>query len=528
MAPPGSLMPSSHRGAGRSNTSNTTTTTTTIPTFSSSKSPIKLSLSTTNLGPKVCRDDNIASGFSASPMSPETTRPRRTASRQNLRNDSINPTSAATSAKTSSAGNHAKLHKRGASASSLPGPLCPYGGTHSQFSTPFATYEEPFPDVRPAPTSASGVPKIKPYLRKMSTAKEDQGMIDLSKSTNENDGLAGLGIQQEFATKSASDVSFAHTRRSHTRHGRNTSGGSQISTSSGKPGQPFVHPMAKTPRPYTPPGRSYASSINDEEANESDDIVEDDFRLGNGFRTRRSMSISSTPALMPTPLSQSHTAIELGLMPKLTSTSQSNLSMTSDKSSRSRHNRPRGNTDLSQENTPSSRTSLDKAFSFVSKRNLSDPEPQTRDEKIREARRKFEEKEAEKDRKIESKRRNSEAKQRSRQNSSALPGPPLKPALKQIDITQKKRGTLAAATVGADAEDEKRTGKPREFQALSYEDHRPTNAASLPRYGSAPGESEKTPRSAYESRPGNDRPAGVGMRFSTWLQTRMLSCGGKE
>ncbi|KAK4628268.1 uncharacterized protein CLAFUR5_11894 [Fulvia fulva] len=522
MAPPGSSMSSSHRSAGRSNT------TTNPASSTSSKSPIKLSLSTKNLRPKASlnRDEHSSGGYSASPMSPDTTiHPPRTSSRQKIRDNVSNPNSVTPSVKTSSTGNHAKLHKRGTSASSLPGPPSPFAGMHSQFSTPFATYEEPFPDVGAASTSGSGVPKIKPYLRKMSIAKEDQGMIDLSKSTTENDRLAGLGIQ-DFGAKSASDVSFAHMRRGH--HGRNTSGGSQISTASAKP---FIHPMAKTPRPYTPPGRSYASSINDEEANESDDIVDDDFRLGNGFRTRRSMSISSVPALMPTPLSQSHTADELGLVPKLTSTSQSNLSTTSDKSSRSRQTRPRGNTDLSQELalSPSSRTSLDKAFSFVSKRNISDPEPQTRDEKIREARRKFEEKEANKDRKIERKRRDSEAKQRSRQNSSVLPGSPLKPALKQVDITKKQRRMSAAATAGAQAVDEKRSGKAGDLQAMSYEEHRPANTASLPRYGDAPGESEKTSRYAYESRPvGQGKAAGVGMRFSTWLQTRMLSCGGKE
>ena len=95
--------------------------------------------------------------------------------------------------------------------------------------------------------------------------------------------------------------------------------------------------MRQTPRPYTPPtGSSNNSFVNGEEADESDDVVDDDFRLGHGFRNRRSVSVSSTPQVAPTPLSQSHTADDLGLVPKLTSTSQTNLSVKSGRSSRSK------------------------------------------------------------------------------------------------------------------------------------------------------------------------------------------------
>ncbi|KAF2169262.1 hypothetical protein M409DRAFT_64984 [Zasmidium cellare ATCC 36951] len=497
MPPPGSFMRTAARNDDRPS-----------PSISS---PVKLTLATRNLPSKssLSRDEN-----SASPMSSEAHRPPRTSSRQKLRDHTdMSFPSSSPLIKSSSTGNHAKLHKRGGSASSLPGPPSPF--TNAQFQTPFATYEESFPEV--APTPGSSVPQIKPYLRKMSVAKEDQGMIDLSKSAAENERLNGLGIQ-DFGSKSAADVSFAHTRRGQPQHGRTTSGASQGSTGSGgfRAGQPFTHPMAKTPRPYTPPTGSYANSINENEADESDDVVEDEFRLGGGFRTRRSISISSTP--QPTPLSQSHTASDLGLVPKLTSSSQTNLSL---KSAQSSTGRPRRNTDRSQEYvpSPSSRTSFDKAFSFAKRSEL---EPQTREEMIREARRKFEEKEANKDRKHEKdagKRRASEAKIQERQRQKSEPS--LKSAMKQ----EKKPRKDSAAHAGA--EDEKRH-RGHDFQAMSYEEQRP---AMLPRHGSSPGESErrlneKGPQFSHTPRP--DAKDGGWLRFSTWVQTRMLSCGGSR
>ncbi|KAK3710748.1 hypothetical protein LTR37_010167 [Vermiconidia calcicola] len=329
-------------------------------------------------------------------------------SRVDLRNIDTSMSSTTTTTTVPSGTSNRKLHKRGSSGSSLPGAPSPVSGAHSKFTTPYATFEEPFPDIS-ATAPSSSTPKIKPYLRKLSSARDDsnQGRLDLNKSTSEIEALSGLGIQ-EFGSRSVSDVNFSHTGR-RTPHMRTTSVGSQVSNGSGsfKPAQPFVHPMRQTPNaPYTPTGQSYASSLNEDEARESSDIVtDDDLRLSQNFRNR-SMSISSTPQPQPTPLSQSHTAADLGYVPKLTSPSQTNLSIRSAKSSKSRLGRPRRDTDRSESffaPSQSSRTSLDKPFSFVSRR--SDPDPATRDERIRAARRKFEEKEANKDRKEAMKRR---------------------------------------------------------------------------------------------------------------------------
>lgn len=461
-----------------------------------------LTLTTQTLRSHPCLD-----AYNISPTNPEST--QRSGSRTRSRKEmavypSSSPPCGPVKTKATTGG-HAKLHKRGGSGSSLPGPPSPFAST---FSTPFATYEEPSGSV-------AATPKIKPYLRKMSAAKDDQGMIDLSKSAAENDRLAGLGIQ-DFSSKTAADVSFSRNRRQP--HGRNTSTGSQISNGSGtfRPlhGQPFTHPMAKTPRPYTPPaGASYASSLNEEESNESDDVVEDEFRLG---RFRRSVSISSTPQNILTPLSQSHTASDIDLAPKL-SASQSNISMKSSLSSKSKRGRPRRNTDMSlleHDPSPTSRPSFDKAFSFVSRR--SEPEPQSRDELIRAARRKFEEKEATKTRKDEKRRE----RQRLKSDAADTTLPTL-PTVTDGAAEKRRRKSSVTATAGAGRDDDEK------LRAKSYEDYRPAHAATLPRYGDVPGESEKRPmQHSFETKRSINRD-GNWIRFSTWFQTRMLSCGVK-
>ncbi|KAI5359301.1 hypothetical protein Slin14017_G102030 [Septoria linicola] len=526
----------SHRSAGRSNTSNSSSSTTTQHTKISTSLP-KLTLSTRNIRSGSNRNESSP----GSPLSPETARssaarPKQSSSLRGERDvmsshskpSPLANTNTTTSGKQSAAGNHAKLHKRGGSGS-LPGPPSPFV-CGNQFTTPYATYEEPFPDA--TATTTSSTPKIKPYLRKMSSAKEDQGTIDLNKSLAENERLAGLGIQ-EFGTKSAADVSFGHPSRRQT-HARNTSIGSQVSNGSGtfRSGQPFVHPATKVPRPYTPPAASYASSVNDEYANESDDVVEDEFRLGAGFRTKRSMSITSTN---PTPLSQSHTASDFGLLPKLTSASQSNLSIMSRASSGSgKKGRPRRGTDhsdLAISPQTTGRPSIDKAFSLVSGRR-SDTDAPTRDEAIRNARRRFEEKEAKKDNKQQKRRESEEAKKeaaRQRKQSCASERAVNKSAPQRsysedkIPARKQRKGSSATVLSGAQQEG---TDSSDVLYARSYEDYRPAHAATLPRYGDRPGESEKSGQIQSTTTAAKESQNGNWLRFSTWVQTRMLSCGG--
>ena len=221
------------------------------------------------------------------------------------------------------------------------------------------------------------------------------------------------------------------------------------------------------------------------------------------------MSLSSTPQLpAPTPLSQSHTLADLGYVPKLTNASQTNLSIRSAKSSKSKLSRPRASTNHSVELLPtqSSRTSLDRAMSFVSRR--SDPDPAGRDERIRAARRKFEEKEASKDRKVETiafKRRESElaksAKKQERQR-------------RKSEASEKPRLTKSKS--------KKELGRrSSELKGRRYDENKIT---ALPTHGLEPGKSEGPARTQTTS----SASRGGWSRFSAWFQTRMLSCSRKR
>jgi hypothetical protein len=422
----------------------------------------------------------------------------------------------------------ARLHKRGSSTSSSPalGPPSTLRGSIDAFTTPFATYEEPL-----STHSATSTPKLKPYLRKTSGSRDDQGKLDLSRSTKENEGLAGLGIQ-DLGPKTAGDVTFTHPRRRTTSHTRTVSGCSSVSNGSGsfKPTHPFIHPMRQTPRPYTPPipTHSSTSSLNDDEADESSDVVDDEFKLGN-YRSRRSMSITSVPQIAPTPLSQSHTALDLGMVPKLTSNvSQSNLSTLSTRSGTSppKHSRSRGESTISQDQaiSPSSRTSIDKAFSFVSRK--SDVDLTSRDDRIREARRKFEEKEAEKARKAEKEACKKQESGRSKSHRNEERHPSRSEA---SDRNGSRRPSIVSAALQRNKskkEERKRDSITDKFDSRAYENYAESNEASLPVRGRKAGASEKTPATVQQYRP---KPAKGGwMKFETWVRTRVSSCGGER
>lgn len=377
----------------------------------------------------------------------------------------------------------------------------------------------------PAPSST---PKIKPYLRKMSASSQgDQGKLDLSKSTVENEKLAGLGIH-DFNTRAAADVTFARAGRRGT-HARTTSGSSQISTGSGshRANQPFVHPMRQTPRPYTPPtGSSNTSFVDEEEARESSDIVDDEFRPAIGFRSRRSTSISSTPAIAPTPLSQSHTPDDLDAALKSNSTSQTNLSIYSSrsvKSSKSKQTRSRRNTERSIDlpHSPSSRTSFDRAFSFVSRR--SDVESLSREDRIREARRKFEEKEANKDKRIE----RESMKRREADEARAMKN-------QERQRRKSEASERARMKKGSSGDDDRGSSPPKKGRKRNDEKQAEPHlqAQSYDIFSSADSDlaGQKMEKCLTEDLRPHARkslsPQTGWVRFSAWLHTRMLNCTG--
>jgi hypothetical protein len=302
---------------------------------------------------------------------------------------------------------HARLHKRGHSASSsLASPLSPVadGGafTFNRSETPKTTIEESWTELpRHMSASTSSHPlKIKPYLRKLSS--KDANSLDLSRPAAENESLANLGIANEYNgvySRSISDVTFTPVNGRH-RHTRSTSNNSQFSTSSGGLTRPTPMPaIRQTPQPtaYLPPAsKSSPSSILGGIENEGDDIMSDEeFRLRqNAYEPgRRSGSISSVPGVSLRIHTNNSTT-------RLASNySQSTISLTSPVAQA----RSRGDTLKSIDTTasPSSRTSFDQGLRFIRGGRDSPIDAASRAASIRAARAKFEEEEAAKERRYE-------------------------------------------------------------------------------------------------------------------------------
>ncbi|EER44532.1 hypothetical protein I7I53_04635 [Histoplasma capsulatum var. duboisii H88] len=91
----------------------------------------------------------------------------------------------------------------------------------------------------------------------------DSASINLDRSTLENEGL-GIYTNLE-RDRRYGDIATSR-RAGATSHNRSTSGTSQFSATTAsstlKPGLQYVHPMRRTPRPYTPPiSQSYQNSV---------------------------------------------------------------------------------------------------------------------------------------------------------------------------------------------------------------------------------------------------------------------------
>lgn len=415
------------------------------------------------------------------------------------------------SSSSSSVSRHAsgKLHKRSDSASSLAA-----NQINARVTSPVQD-EYTLGQRQPSLRSSN---KIKPYLRKMSLRDDgdDQGRLDLSRPSADNDTLAGLGIRDfSNGSRSVSDVSFQTTavRRASSTHTRAISGASQMSTASAplRPTQPFVHPMRQNQRPYTPPSAiSYNTIVHpEEEAEESSDIIANEMHLSDtrdSWRQHRSTSTSSVPRLQQADVSYTHSTASLT---KLANASQSNVSTKSDKSAKEKSGRPRRNTDRSFDATsPSSRTSFDKAFSFLSRSTELQEDPAARAASIRAARRAFEEKEAAKDRKLakeQIKRRDTEEKQRAKKEDKQR---------RKSETSDRHRRSRSDSGNTAII-NEKVPGK-------EYSNFAPVHNLSLPVHGQ---HVPAAPTRANADLSKTKVAKGGWMRFMAWTRTRLLSCG---
>lgn len=302
------------------------------------------------------------------------------------------------------ASSHARLHKRGNSASSITSPsaLSPLPDSQAflfnRSETPKVTYEEPWNEptrLMPTASAATHSIKIKPYLRKLSSREPNS--LDLSRPAAENEGLAGLGITDY--SPSAADVTFTGLNSRGVRHNRSTSNNSQFSTASSlRPTPPYMPPIRQTPQPYTSPiSKSTPPSVLGNEIEADGTIMTDEeYRLRqNAFDpARRSGSISSVPGVAPA--LRIHTT---GSSTLLGGYSQSTASLSSPVG----QSRSRGETlkSIDTAASPSSRTSFDKAFGFIRGGRDSPVDPASRAASIRAARQAFLEKEEAKERKYD-------------------------------------------------------------------------------------------------------------------------------
>ncbi|OCK77352.1 hypothetical protein K432DRAFT_284506, partial [Lepidopterella palustris CBS 459.81] len=399
---------------------------------------------------------------------------------------------------------HGKLHKRGNSVSSISSPLSASRSSMDQSNyafkrtdTPKVTYEEPWNEpARPTP-SASNPLKIKPYLRKFSV--KDSNALDLSRPAAENEGLAGLGIQEyDLNLRSVSDVNFSPIN-GRGRHGRSTSNTSQFSTTSSlqRPTAPYMHPLRQTPRPYTPPiSKSSPASVLGSDAEEADDVLSDEelrYRQHLFDPARRSGSISSTLGVAPA--LHIHTS---GSSTRLGSYSQTSLPIPSAAT------RSRGDTLRSIDTTtsPSSRTSFDKALGFIRGGRDSPVDPASRAASIRAARQAYQEKEAAKERKAEEdamKKADRDSRKKSKQEERQR---------RKSDAAEKRTRSISNEKVATPV-----AGK-------EYSNYTPAHSRSLPARV-ATVEHDKEVRAAPKV---TTRRAAKGrwLAFVTWFRTRLL------
>lgn len=418
---------------------------------------------------------------------------------------------------------HARLHKRGHSASSsLASPLSPVadGGAFvfQRSETPRSTREESWASAHPL--------KIKPYLRKLSS--KDANALDLSRPAAENESLAGLDIARDYArdysayahdyspsyardynpsyARSITDVTFTPVNGRH-RHTRSTSNTSQFSTSSGGLTRPTPMPAIRpTPQPSTflpPASQSSPSSLLDVE-HEGDPILSDDElrqRQNAPEPRQRSGSLSSIPGVSLRINTNNSTT-------RLASTySQSTISLTSPVAQA----RSRGDTLKSIDTTsPSSRTSLDQGLRFIRGGRDSPLDAASRAASIRAARAKFEEDELAKSRRYEKEA----SKQASRSHRRQA----------KLDSQRRKSEATDRAAEGS-VSDARAEMTPRpSVGGRQYSEHREAHVNSLPKLvstvdlekvGVMP---EVTTKRAAKGR---------WLSFVTWLKTRLLRLSRK-
>ncbi|KAL4951814.1 hypothetical protein BDW69DRAFT_169103 [Aspergillus filifer] len=245
--------------------------------------------------------------------------------------------------------------------------------------------------------------QIKPSLKRASRDGSPSTSIDLSRSSFEQEGL---GIYTSYDRDSVQHdlyTNFPARRKLSDLHRRSTSGTSQLSTASsssmGRPGSQYVHPMRRGPRAYTPPliSRSRQNSYFESDGSQRGEALEGDLwtqsksELENHYVPASSVSRPRLSLHLPDSSSS-----------PLPGASQTNVT------GRASFGYSRDNTSIIDATSPTSRSSLDFVFRSRTRTSM---DPVSRAATVQAARQAFEEKEAAKNRKLEEQRIRAEEKQ---------------------------------------------------------------------------------------------------------------------
>ncbi|KAF2820579.1 hypothetical protein CC86DRAFT_374272 [Ophiobolus disseminans] len=406
---------------------------------------------------------------------------------------------------------HARLHKRGNSATSMTSPLSPgrNSGTYTftRSETPKVIEEAWTEPQRPMPAATSSHIKIKPYLRKLSS--KDNNGLDLSRPAAENEGLAGLGIAEYGGgyPRSISDVTFTPVNgRDRHRHARSTSNTSQFSTSSGGLQRPTpLPPIRQTPQSYVSAISNPTSPSELGSEHVGDDIMTDDeFRQRqNAYDpSRRSGSLSSVPGTSLRIHTNNSTTRLAG------SYSQSSVSLSSPVAP----SRSRGDTlkSIDTATSPSSRTSFDHATRFIRGGRDSPVDAASRAASIRAAREKFDADQRAKEARYEKEA----SKQAEREYRKLQKREELQTRKSEVhERTDHNRSRSASDTFN------EKTPRPS-VGGRQYSDHREAHSNSLPKYVTAVDVEKQSGASPQVTR--SRAAKGRWLRFVTWFKTRLL------
>ncbi|KAL4945985.1 hypothetical protein BDV06DRAFT_183824 [Aspergillus oleicola] len=245
--------------------------------------------------------------------------------------------------------------------------------------------------------------QIKPLLKRVSRDGSPSTSIDLSRSSFEQEGLGIYTSYERDSVQNDLYTNFPTRRKLSDLHRRSTSGTSQLSTASsssmGRPGSQYVHPMRRGPRAYTPPliPHSRQNSYFETDGSQRGETSEGDLWTQSKSEFESHYVAASS---VPRPRLSLH-------LPDSSSTPLPGASQTN-VTGRASFGYSRDNASTLDATSPTSRSSLDFVFRSRTRTSM---DPVSRAATVQAARQAFEEKEAAKNRKFEEQRIRAEEKQ---------------------------------------------------------------------------------------------------------------------